>query len=190
MDSQGSLIRAAAGIAALAFLPAACGSPGKGTGEFRATGIPVAENSPVALRAAAAEPASAASVLAQYRRFHVVLEDALATNDPAHLTEVATGLAARQLTETVRQQARQGIVRRGHDAVNPRIALLRHGMAVVVDCVVTGGLWTYRVRNGARTDAAPPPTATPMHKKFRALLTLTDGVWKVAETSVPADSRC
>jgi hypothetical protein len=127
-------------------------------------------------------------VLGQYRRFHVVVLDALATNDPQHIPEVATGPAARQLTETVRQQARQGIVRRGHDAVNPRIALLRPGTAVVVDCVVTGGLWTYRVRTGARTGAVPGPTPTP--RRLRALLTLDDGVWKVAQTRVPADSRC
>jgi hypothetical protein len=190
MDSQDRRIRTAAGIAALAFPLAACGSTGKAAGEFRAAGTPLPELSPVTSAAAAIESPAAASVLNQYRRFHSVFEEALATNDPRHITEVATGFIAERLTETVRQQARRGIVRRVHNAVNPRIALLRNNTALVVDCVVTGGLWTYRVRTGTRTGANPAPTATPTARMFRALLTRNDGVWKVAETHVPTDSRC
>jgi hypothetical protein len=187
MDSQGSRIRTAAGIAALAFLPVACGTTAKATGAFRAAGTPVAPL-PHATPAAGATASPAASVLGQYRRFHAVFEAALATNDPRHIPEVATGPVAARLTEILRRQAREGIVRRGHDAVNPRIALLRHGTALVVDCVVTGGLWTYRVRTGARTGATP--AATPTRRRFLALLTLGGGVWKVTRTSVPPDPAC
>jgi hypothetical protein len=187
MDSQDRRIRTAAGIAALAFLPAACGTA-SGTGRFHPAGAAPLDGPPVTAEAATARSPDARSVLSQYRRFHVVFLDALATNDPRHIPEVATGYAAQELTETVRRQARQGIIRRGHDAVNPRIALLRPGTAVVVDCVVTGGLWAYRVRTGTRTGPTPGPTPTP--RRLRALLTLDGGVWKVAQTRVPADSRC
>jgi hypothetical protein len=190
MDSRNSRIRIAVGIAALAFPLAACGTAANSAGEFRPAGIPSAEPSPATPEALATDSPAARSVLSQYRRFHSVFEEALATNDPQYIPQVATGLVAEHLTETVRQQARRGVVRRGHDAVNPRIALLRQDTALVVDCVVTGGLWTYRVETGARVDAAPGPTSTPTHSKFRAVMTLDGGVWKVSQTSIPADSQC
>lgn len=129
-------------------------------------------------------------ILDRYRLFHQVFEQALETNDESGIGEVADGPIAARLIRTVRAQRRAGVVRRGHDLVRPRLAALRvgsgHGSAVVHDCVITHGLWTYRMRTGARVGRPPRPQRT----RLRTVLTLTETGWKVVETSVPRRARC
>lgn len=115
-----------------------------------------------------------------------MVEAALATDDASGIGRVAVGAAAAQLVQVVREQARRGVVRRGHVALNPRAVLLRDGRAVVTDCLVSSGLFTYRRDTGAR--AGPPPE--PERTRLRALLVSDGTTWKVAETNVPKEAGC
>lgn len=125
-------------------------------------------------------------MLAGYRRFHEVFEYTLETNDTSHIGEAATGTQARHLELTVRMQRHRGIVRRLHDVVNPRIARVAGDTAIVLDCVLSNGLWTYRVRTGARVGPAPKP----VRSRLRAMLVQVGGTWKVADIWIPRDPRC
>lgn len=126
-------------------------------------------------------------VLVQYRLFHAVVEEALATDDGSAIGSVATGSVEAALLRDVKEQLRQGIVRRGHMALDPRVRLLPGGReALVADCLSSTGLWTFRRDSGERVGAPARPTRSG----FRALMVLDNGGWKVAGTGTPASARC
>ncbi|MFC5185439.1 hypothetical protein [Actinomadura harenae] len=145
-------------------------------------------NRAAAAPASLAPPAVAArtAVLLRYRRFHQVVERALATGDASQVPDVATGVEAGRLRDEIAADARAGIVRRGHAAPHPRAASVRAGSAVVVDCMAAAGPYTFRRDTGKRVGGVPAPRRYLLY----ATLSRAGGVWKVASIATPKDSRC
>lgn len=166
--------------ALLVFLVSSCTPASEATGPFRPS-VPFGTVPEVP-----STPFPQQSPLDRYRLFHATAENALATDDPSHIGDVATGPIAAHLREVIAAQRRAGVVRRGHAALAPRLVSVRDGTALIVDCVVTGGLWTYRIDTGARVGPAPAELRT----RYAARLVLRDGTWKVDLTTIPEESAC
>ena len=157
-------------------------APAATTGRYRPAG---SDKAVMASHPPVMQPGELA-VVAAYRHFNAVVESVLADDDPRPIRTVATGPEAVHLEQSVHAQMRQGVIRRGHSALSPQAAVLPDGRAIVVDCVVSTGLWSYDRRTG-RPVGQPP---SPLRTAFRAMLVRDGRVWKVSDTSIPDDPRC
>lgn len=135
---------------------------------------------------AAPPPTSRTDVLTGYRRFHQVVEVALATGDASRVEEVAAGREAAFLQDEIAQDQRAGIVRRGHAVPHPHLADFQPSTAQIVDCMLAAGPYIFRRATGERVGTAPKPRRYLVY----ATLTQADGTWKVAALASPKDSRC
>ncbi|GAA3199382.1 hypothetical protein [Actinocorallia longicatena] len=150
-----------------------------GAEEFRPAGTP-----PAAPVASPAADDRRGSVLAAYREFQRVFESALATNDPGEIASVAGPPVAGNLIAQVERQGREGVVRRSHSALNPRIVRIRRGRAEVLDCVTASGFSTYDAGTGRRLPARPVRERGLLHATLR-----DHGGWKVVGLEL-LERRC
>ncbi|WP_026413939.1 hypothetical protein [Actinomadura oligospora] len=136
----------------------------------------------------AAAPVAAArtDVLLRYRRFHQVVERALATGDASQIPDVATGAEAARLRDEIAADQRAGIVRRGHAVPHPHLASVRPDEAQIVDCLVAAGPFTFRRDTGSRVGGESAPRRSLLY----ATLSHAGGSWKVTALATPKDSRC
>ncbi|MEV5568570.1 hypothetical protein AB0L06_00855 [Spirillospora sp. NPDC052269] len=149
-----------------------------------------AESQHVTTAAPVAAPPTAAAartdVLIRYRRFHQVIERALATGDASQIPDVATGAEATRLQDEIAADTRAGLVRRGHAVPHPHLAAVRPDEAQIIDCMVAAGPYTFRRDTGKRVGDAPAPRRYLLY----AALSHADGAWKVTTLATPEDSRC
>ncbi|MCP2336579.1 hypothetical protein [Actinomadura rupiterrae] len=134
-----------------------------------------------------AAPVFQPDVLAQYRRFHQVVEAGLATGDSSQVPLVATGSEAAFLKHEVAENEREGVIVRGHAVPHPHLASVRPEEAQIVDCVMAAGPYTFRRDTGKRVGGEPP---APRHYLIYAAMTHSDGTWKVSSVATPKDNRC
>lgn len=119
------------------------------------------------------------AVLASYREFHRVLEDALGRNDASLLPEVAAEPLASRLVALIGEHRRRSVVRRTHLALNPRLAWIKDRTALVLDCVYSPGLTTFDAASGRRRGPRPVDGRVLVETLMRLENTLAGRVWKV-----------
>jgi hypothetical protein len=168
----------------LAVAVAGCGGSGS-AGTFRPAGDAGGPSTPgAASTARTPAPVDTAAltptIIAQYKRFQKVYETSFANNDTSELTGVATEPILGQLMRTAERARSQGIVWRYHNVLNPRLALITKDgrQAVVLDCVQTLGSFKYDARTGKRLTA----NTTGGQTRYRALMRLVDGIWKLSDS--------
>lgn len=160
---------------AIALTVAACSSASNSGGSRNAPTPPPA-SSP-------ASPTS--SVLSAYRRAWTAYEQALAganAYDPA-LAETMADPLLQHVRAYLLSDHNAGIVGRGSIQLNPRVASLTQGRAVVVDCSFSRSELVY-----AKTGSPVPPVTPPEHDFVRATLTKVAQTWKVTQQSVTEGS--
>ncbi|MCD0447966.1 hypothetical protein LO762_01965 [Actinocorallia sp. API 0066] len=123
------------------------------------------------------------AVLAAYLDFHRAFQTALGGNDTSGLGAVTVEPLTSRLDGVVRAQARRSVVRRTHTALNPSVAWIKGGTALVADCVSSPGFTTFDAASGRRRPPGPRPEQAVLHTRL-----VLDGTWKVA--SVRAEGTC
>ncbi|GAA2075815.1 hypothetical protein [Actinomadura alba] len=167
----------------LAIAVAGCGGSGS-AGTFRPSGDAGGRSPTGAAPAGTPGPVDTAAlsptIIAQYKRFQKVYETSFADNDTSELAGVATEPILGQLMRTAERARSQGIVWRYHNVLNPRLALITKDgrQAVVLDCVYTLGAFKYDARTGRQLTA----NRTGGHTRYRALMRLVDGTWKLSDS--------
>ncbi|GAB3279256.1 hypothetical protein GCM10027589_05680 [Actinocorallia lasiicapitis] len=162
-------------LALVALLTCACAPSSGVSGDFHPSGTTSPE--PSARRAAVADGDQRPAVLTAYRGFFRAFEQALATNDASALPAFASPAIHRRITAEAREQAKAKLVKRQHNALNPRVAWLRGPEAEVIDCVVTSGLTSFDARTGRRLRPGVPEKGV-----LRARLTRDSSpAWKVVK---------
>ncbi|MBC6457794.1 hypothetical protein [Actinomadura sp. HBU206391] len=125
-------------------------------------------------------PALTPVIIAQYKRFQKVYETSFAMNDTSELAGVATEPILGQLLRTAQRARSQGIFWRYHNVLNPKLASITEDgrQAVVLDCVQTLGTFKYDARTGRRLTA----NETVGQTRYRALMRLVGGTWKLSDS--------
>ncbi|MCW2903631.1 MAG: hypothetical protein JWO67_5896 [Streptosporangiaceae bacterium] len=179
---------------ALASVIAGCGGSGA-AGTFRPSGDTAGQTpagtpatapgagTPVAVDTTALAP----TIVARYRRFQQLYEAASGSNNAGPLAEIATDPILTSITQEIEDSRRKGDIWRFHNSINPRLAAItsdgRH--AIVLDCLHTLGAFKYDAKTGKQTAAFHKGGYT----RYRAVMTLDGGTWKLSQAS-DQGNRC